>query len=306
MSFKIVFMGTPEFSLPTLEALIENKFNVVSVYTQPPTKSKRGQKINVSPIEEFSKKNKINFKNPINLNSDEELKIFKELSPDIVVVVAYGQIISKNFLNIAKFGFINIHASLLPKWRGAAPIQRAIMNGDKKIGVSIMKIEEKLDSGPVLASKEIELGQNATHGEIEKTLSVMGANLLVENLKRLESDNSKFIGQVHSEATYAKKIDKGETKINWSLDATKVLAHIHGLSPIPGAWFEYENERFKVLRAKISTVNGKPSYVLDDNLTVACKSNSIQILELQRQGKNKQTAKEFLLGKKINSGSILN
>ena len=306
MSFKIVFMGTPEFSLPTLEALIENKFNVVSVYTQPPTKSKRGQKINVSPIEEFSKKNKINFKNPINLNSDEELKIFKELSPDIVVVVAYGQIISKNFLNIAKFGFINIHASLLPKWRGAAPIQRAIMNGDKKIGVSIMKIEEKLDSGPVLASKEIELGQNATHGEIEKTLSVMGANLLVENLKRLERDNSKFIGQVHSEATYAKKIDKDETKINWSLDATKVLAHIHGLSPIPGAWFEYENERFKVLRAKISTVNGKPSYVLDDNLTVACKSNSIQILELQRQGKNKQTAKEFLLGKKINSGSILN
>ena len=306
MSFKIVFMGTPEFSLPTLEALIENKFNVVSVYTQPPTKSKRGQKINVSPIEEFSKKNKINFKNPINLNSDEELKIFKELSPDIVVVVAYGQIISKIFLNIAKFGFINIHASLLPKWRGAAPIQRAIMNGDKKIGVSIMKIEEKLDSGPVLASKEIELGQNATHGEIEKTLSVMGANLLVENLKRLERDNSKFIGQVHSEATYAKKIDKDETKINWSLDATKVLAHIHGLSPIPGAWFEYENERFKVLRAKISTVNGKPSYVLDDNLTVACKSNSIQILELQRQGKNKQTAKEFLLGKKINSGSILN
>ena len=306
MSFKIVFMGTPEFSLPTLEALIENKFNVVSVYTQPPTKSKRGQKINVSPIEEFSKKNKINFKNPINLNSDEELKIFKKLSPDIVVVVAYGQIISKNFLNIAKFGFINIHASLLPKWRGAAPIQRAIMNGDKKIGVSIMKIEEKLDSGPVLASKEIELGQNATHGEIEKTLSVMGANLLVENLKRLERGNSKFIGQVHSEATYAKKIDKGETKINWSLDATKVLAHIHGLSPIPGAWFEYENERFKVLRAKISTVNGKPSYVLDDNLTVACKSNSIQILELQRQGKNKQTAKEFLLGKKINSGSILN
>ena len=306
MSFKIVFMGTPEFSLPTLEALIENKFNVVSVYTQPPTKSKRGQKINVSPIEEFSKKNKINFKNPINLNSDEELKIFKDLSPDIVVVVAYGQIISKNFLNIAKFGFINIHASLLPKWRGAAPIQRAIMNEDKKIGVSIMKIEEKLDSGPVLASKEIELGQNATHGEIEKTLSVMGANLLVENLKRLEGGNSEFIGQVHSEATYAKKIDKDETKINWSLDATKVLAHIHGLSPIPGAWFEYENERFKVLRAKISTVNGKPSYVLDDNLTVACKSNSIQILELQRQGKNKQTAKEFLLGKKINSGSILN
>ena len=305
MSFNIVFMGTPKFSVPTLESLIKNKFNIIKVYTQPPKKSKRGQKINPSPVEEFSKKNKINFRNPINLNSDEEFKIFKELSPDIVVVVAYGQIIPKNFLNIVKFGFINIHASLLPKWRGAAPIQRAIMNGDKKIGVSIMKIEEKLDSGPILELKEIELDQNATHGEIEKKLSVVGANLLVENLKRLEEGNSKFIDQVHSEATYAKKIGKDETKISWNLDAHKVLAHIHGLSPSPGAWFEYENERYKVLRAKISTANGKPSVVIDENLTIACKSNSIQILELQRQGKNKQTAKEFLLGKKISNGSIL-
>ena len=306
MSLKIVFMGTPEFSVPTLEALIKNKFSIVTVYTQPPKKSKRGQKINLSPIEEFSKKNKINIRNPINLDNDEEFKIFKKLSPDIVIVVAYGQIIPKFFLNIAKFGFINIHASLLPKWRGAAPIQRAIMNKDKKIGVSIMKIEEKLDSGPVLASKEIELDQNTIHGEIEKKLSVMGANLLIENLKRLEGGNFKFIGQIHSEATNAEKISKGETKINWSLDATKVLAHIHGLSPNPGAWFEYENERFKILRAKISTANGKAGCALDDNLTVACKSNSIKILELQRQGKNKQTAKEFLLGKKINSGSTLN
>jgi len=305
MSFKIVFMGTPEFSLPTLEALIENKFNVVSVYTQPPTKSKRGQKINVSPIEEFSKKNKINFKNPINLNSDEELKIFKELSPDIVVVVAYGQIITKNFLNTAKFGFINIHASLLPKWRGAAPIQRAIMNGDKKIGVSIMKIEEKLDSGPVLATKEIELGRNVTCGEVEKRLSVIGADLLIKSLKNIESGDIKFINQIHSEATYAKKIDKNETKINWSLDASKVIAHIHGLSPNPGAWFEHENERFKVLRANTSSDSGSPGIALDENLTIGCKTNSIQILEIQRQGKNIQIAKDFLLGKKISKGSIL-
>ena len=305
MSLKIVFMGTPEFSVPTLDALIKNKFNIVRAYTQPPKKSKRGHKINSSPIEEFCKKNEINFENPINLNSDEEFKIFKELSPDIVVVVAYGQIIPKIFLNVAKFGFINIHASLLPKWRGAAPIQRAIMNGDKKIGVSIMKIEEKLDSGPVSASKEIELDQNVTHGEIEKKLSVMGANLLVENLKRLERGNSKFTGQVHSEATYAKKIDKGETKINWSLDATKVLAHIHGLSPSPGAWFEHEGERFKVLRAIKFSASGNPGVLLDENLTIACKSDSIQILEIQRQGKNKQTTKDFLLGKKISKGTIL-
>jgi len=239
------------------------------------------------------------------LNNKEELKVFKKLSPDIVVVVAYGQIIPKNFLDMAKFGFINIHASLLPKWRGAAPIQRAIMNGDKKIGISIMKIEEKLDSGPVIASKEIDLDQNATHGEIEKQLSVMGANLLIESLKNIEDGNSKFIDQVHSEATYAKKIEKTETKINWDLDANKVIGHIHGLSPYPGAWFEYQNERFKVLRANKSSDMGKPGSVLDENLTIGCQSDSIQILEIQRQGKNKQTAKEFLLGKKISKGSIL-
>ena len=305
MPLKIVFMGTSEFSVPTLEALIKNKFNILSVYTQPPTKSHRGQKINASPIEEFSKKNKINYKNPVNLNSNEELKIFKELSPDIVVVAAYGQIIPKNFLNIAKFGFINIHASLLPKWRGAAPIQRAIMNGDKKIGVSIMKIEEKLDSGPVLASKEIELDQNVTHGEIEKKLSMTGANLLIQSLKLIESGNPKFIDQDESQATYAKKIDKDEAKIDWKIDANKVLAHIHGLSPSPGAWFEFEHERFKVLRAKMSSENGKSGYVLDENLTIGCGSNSITILELQRQGKNRQTTKEFLLGKKIGKGTIL-
>jgi len=305
MSFKIVFMGTPAFSMPALEALIKKKFNVVGVYTQPPAKSKRGQKINVSPIEEFSKKNIINFRNPENLNNDEELKIFKKLLPDIVVVVAYGQIIPKAFLNISKFGFINIHASLLPKWRGAAPIQRAIMNGDKKIGVSIMKIEEKLDSGPILTSKEIDLDKNLTHGEIEKNLSIIGADLLVKSLKTIEDGNSKFVDQMHSQATYAKKIDKEETKINWSLDSDKVLAHIHGLSPNPGAWFNYENERFKVLRAAKSSAAGNPGTLLDGNLTIACKSNSIQILEIQRQGKNKQNTKDFLLGKKIRKGVIL-
>jgi len=305
MPLKIVFMGTPEFSIPTLEAIIKNKLNILSAYTQPPKKSKRGQKINPSPIEYFCKKNKIDCRNPISLNSKEEFEIFKKLSPDIVVVVAYGKIIPNFFFSLAKLGFINIHASLLPKWRGAAPIQRAIMNRDKKIGVSIMKIEEKLDSGPILVKKELALDQNATHGEIEKLLSVVGANLLIENLKNIENDNSKFINQKNSEATYAKKIEKNETKINWNLDADKVLAHIHGLSPRPGAWFEYQKERFKVLKAKINPIHGKAGTVVDESLTIACKSNSIKILELQRQGKNKQTTKEFLLGKKISNNSIL-
>ena len=306
MPLKIVFMGTSEFSVPTLESLIKNKFNILTVYTQPPKKSKRGQKINPSPVENFCIKNKLNFKNPQNLNNNEEFENFKKLSPDIVVVVAYGQIISKPFLRTSKFGFINIHASLLPKWRGAAPIQRAIMNNDKKIGVSIMKIEEKLDSGPVLISKEIDLEKNSTFGELEKKLSVMSAKLLIENLKIIEKGSLQFKDQNHSEATYAKKINKKETKINWNFDASKVLSHIHGLSPNPGSWFEYEKERFKVLKAEISKDRGKPGSVLDENLTIGCKVNSIKILELQRQGKNKTTTKDFLLGKKIHKGQILN
>ena len=245
MSLNIAFMGTPEFSVPTLDALIKNKFNIVKVYTQPPKKSKRGQKINPSPVEEYCKTNKISFKNPLTLNSIEEFESFRDLNINLAVVVAYGQIIPTNYLKIAKFGFINVHASLLPRWRGAAPIQRAIINEDKKIGISIMKIEEKLDSGPVLATKEFELDQNATHGDIEKKISIEGANLLVKNLKSIEAGEAKFTNQDHSQATYAKKIDKKETKIHWKIDAKKVLAHIHGLSPSPGAWFEFEGERFK-------------------------------------------------------------
>jgi methionyl-tRNA formyltransferase len=306
MQFKIVFMGTSEFSVPALEALIKNKLNVLVSYTQPAKKSKRGQKINPSPIEKFCKNNGIKFRVPVNLNQEEELNFFKTMCPDIVVVVSYGKIIPKSFLSIPKFGFINIHASILPKWRGAAPIQRAIINRDKKLGITIMKIEEKLDSGPVLYSQELELLQNKTHGEIAKQLSEMGANLLIKSLKVIENDQAVFTEQIHSESTYAKKINKSETKINWNLDADKVLAHIHGLSPTPGAWFEYKSERYKILKAKLSMKIGKPSYAVDENLTIACKSNSIQVLEIQRQGRNKQTSKEFLLGKKIRNGSILN
>ena len=305
MSLNVIFMGTPEFSLPALEELIKNNFNLLTIYTQPPKKSKRGQKLNVSPIEEFSRKKKLNLRSPVNLNNDEEFKVLKNLSPDLVVVVAYGQIIPKKFLEIPKFGFVNIHASLLPRWRGAAPIQRAIMNQDKKIGVSIMKIEEKLDCGPVLSSKEIELNKNSTFGEIEKKLSVAGADLLFETLKNLRNKKIELKKQDDSKATYAKKISKDETRINWNLEADEVIAHIHGLSPNPGAWFEHKGDRFKVFKAIKSSSSGKPGTVIDGNLNVACKSNSIQILELQKQGKNKQTVKEFLLGYKINNGSIL-
>ena len=205
MSQKIVFMGTPEFSTPTLESLVNSNHKILAVYSQPASKANRGQKIIPSKVEILAKEHILNLRTPDSLDNDEEYDYLKKLEPDIVIVVAYGKIIPKKFLNLAKFGFINIHASLLPKWRGAAPIQRAIMNSDKKIGVSIMKIQEQLDSGPILESKEIKLDQNLTHGEIEKQLSILGANLLIKNLAKLKEGNLHFTEQVHSEATYAKK-----------------------------------------------------------------------------------------------------
>ena len=305
MSLKIVFMGTPKFSIPALEKLHENKFNILTVYTQPPKKSKRGQKINVSPIEEFCKKNKLSYRNPENLNNDQEYEFFKELSVDLAIVVAYGKIIPKNFLGLPTLGFINIHASLLPKWRGAAPIQRAIINQDETIGVSIMKIQEKLDSGPVLISKKINLDPKLIYGEIEEKLSIIGSDLLIESLKSITNRNAKFLNQIHADATYAKKINKNETKINWNLNANKVVAHIHGLSPRPGAWFNYKNERFKILRAKKSTLKGNPGNVLNEKLTVACQSESIQVLEIQREGRKKQSVEDFLIGNKIAKDTVL-
>jgi len=305
MSLKIVFMGTSEFSVPTLEALINGSFEILSIYTRSPKKSKRGQKINVSSVQKFSEKNNLPVINSENLNNDEEYNFIKSLSADIAIVVAYGKLIPTNILKTTKHGFINIHASLLPKWRGAAPIQRAIMNGDKKTGVSIMKIEEKLDCGPIIASSELGLDTSATYGETEKKLSKIAANLLIESLKKIESGNLKFVEQAHSEATYAKKINKEEAKINWNLNADKVVAQIHGLNPNPGAWFEFEKERIKVWKAKKLLANGKPGTVLEENLTVACQSDSIQILEIQREGKNKQLTQDFLLGRKISKNSLL-
>ena len=258
-----------------------------------------------SPVHDEALKQKIPVFHPENFKDQKNIDTFIKLNPDLVVVMAYGILLPDEILYCPKFRCINIHVSLLPRWRGAAPIQRAIMNEDKKTGISIMKIEDKLDSGPVLAVKELELSQNSTYGEIEKKLSKMGADLLIESLKNIEEGKMKFSAQIHSKATYAKKINKNETKINWELDANKIISHIHGLSENPGAWFEYENERFKVLRVKKSQAGGGPGIVLDENLTVGCKSGSIQILEIQREGKNKQNIKDFLRGKKISKDSIL-
>jgi len=303
---KIVFMGTPDFSVPILKSLYQNGYPISSVYTQPPKKSMRGQKTNKSSIQKLAENFNLNIRNPNFLSqNEEELKYFKSLSADIVIVVAYGQLIPKEFLSLSKHGFINIHASLLPKWRGAAPIQRAIMNLDEVIGISVMKIVEKLDAGPTMLKKEIKLSNEMNAEDVSNQLSKIGSEIISDCLDLIEIGKAKFVEQDHSKATYAKKINKDEGKIIWKEDAQKIIAKINGLYPNPGAWFLFQGERYKVLKATLSDLEGQPGSVLDNSLTIACGGKSIKIEEIQRQGKSKQKTAEFLLGSKIKKDLLL-
>jgi len=292
-------MGTPNFSVPIMKSLYQNGYPICAVYTQPPKKSMRGQKTNKSSIQKLAENFNLNIRNPNFLNQKEELKYFKSLNADIVIVVAYGQVIPKEFLSLSKHGFINIHASLLPKWRGAAPIQRAIMNLDEVTGISVMKIVEKLDSGPVMFKKEIKLSNEMNAEDVSNQLSKIGSEIISDCLDLIEIGKAKFIEQDHSKATYAKKINKEEAKINWREDALEIIAKINGLYPNPGVWFLFQGERYKILKATLSDLKGQPGSVLDGNLTIACGDKSIKIQEIQRQGKSKQKTTEFLLGSKI-------
>jgi methionyl-tRNA formyltransferase len=303
---KIVFMGTPNFSVPILKSLYQNGYPTCAVYTQPPKKSMRGQKTNKSPIQKLAENLSLNVRNPNFLNqNEEELKYFKSLSADIVIVVAYGQLIPKEFLGLSKNGFINIHASLLPKWRGAAPIQRAIMNLDEVTGISVMRINEKLDAGPTMLKKEIKLDNEMNAEDVSNQLSKIGSEIISNCLDLIEIGKAEFVEQDHNKATHAQKIDKEEAKIKWNEDAIKIIAKINGLYPNPGAWFLFQGERYKILKATLSDLEGQPGSVLDDNLTVACGTKSIKIQEIQRQGKSKQKATEFLLGSKIKKSLAL-
>ena len=303
---KIVFMGTPDFSVPIMKSLYQNGYPICAVYTQPPKKSMRGQKSNKSPVQKIAENFNLNIRYPNFLSQNgEELKYFKSLSADIVIVVAYGQLIPKEFLSLSKNGFINIHASLLPKWRGAAPIQRAIMNLDKVTGISVMKIVEKLDAGPTMLKKEIKLSNEMNEEDVSNQLSKIGSEIISDCLDLIEIGKAEFVEQDHSKATYAKKISKDEGKIIWKEDAQKIIAKINGLYPNPGAWFLFQGERYKVLKATLSDLEGQPGTVLDDNLTIACGNKSITIQEIQRQGKSKQKAAEFLLGSKIKKDLLL-
>ena len=304
---KIVFMGTPLFSVPILKSLYQNGFSISVVYTQPPQKSKRGQKINRSPIQSFSEVLNINCRTPLYLkNNNEEYEYLKKLNADLAIVVAYGQMIPSEMLKLTKKGFINIHASLLPKWRGAAPIQRAIMNLDKLTGISIMKINENLDSGPICNSYKLNISSNDNAEDISNKLSSLAAEKILENLDDIFSDEVEFKEQEHSEATYAKKINKLEGKINWNEKSDTIIGKINGLYPNPGAWFIFKGERYKILKATISEKQAAPGIVLDEYLEISCNDKSIKILEIQREGKRQQKIEEFVLGSKITKGSNLN
>ena len=305
MPHKIIFMGTPQFSVPSLEALAKSSYKISHVYTQPPKESNRGHKLTSSPIQKIAEKLNLVIRCPTSLKTEDEFNFFKELNPDIVVVVAYGKLIPKRILDLPKKGFINIHASLLPKWRGAAPIQRAIMNLDKEIGISIMKIIEELDSGPIIKKIKIDIDPFDSSGKILERLSKIGAENIVTALDDIFEDKVKFIEQDHNLATYAKKIKKNESKIDWEENAKNIIGKVNGLNPNPGAWFEYQKKRYKIWKASMSDKKGTPGTILDNNFTIACKDRSIKIIEIQKEGKNKLLLKDFLLGVNFKIGDAV-
>ena len=299
-------MGTPEFSVPILKSIYKTKHKILTVYTQPPTKKLRGQKIVESPVHKVAKELKINTRYPTNINLNEELNFIKNLKPDVVIVAAYGQIISEKLLKILENNFINVHASLLPRWRGAAPIQRSIMEMDEVTGVTIMKIVTKLDAGPYALQKKVKIEESTTQEELSKRLSEVGAKLIVEFLDMFESRNINFKDQDQSKVTYAKKILKTESEIKWNIPAKNLSAKINGLSPFPGAWFRFKKDRIKILKAKEVELNGKIGEVLNDDLTVGCLKNAIKILRLQKEGRKAISNEQFLAGNSIKKGEFLN
>ena len=300
-------MGTPMFAVPILKSLYQNGYPISDVYTQPPQKSQRGQRINKSPIQGIAETLNLEFRVPDSLKDNhEEFEYFKNIEADLAIVVAYGQIIPKNFLNLTKKGFINIHASILPKWRGAAPIQRSIMNLDKETGISIMKITEELDSGPVCNIYKIDLEKNLNAKDISEKLSLLAAEKILDNIDDIINEKAKFIEQDHSKATYASKIQKAEGKIDWNESAQNIIGKINGLYPIPSAFFTFKGERYKILKGEIGNSIGNPGEVVSDYLEVACgNKQSIKIKEIQREGKKRQNINEFMMGSQIKKGSTI-
>lgn len=307
MPLRVIFMGTPEFSVPTLRAIADAGHEIEAVYTQPPRAAgRRGLELTPSPVQREAERLGLEVRTPVSPKSDAEQQAFCALRPDVAVVVAYGLLLPKPILEAPRLGCLNGHASLLPRWRGAAPIQRAIMAGDTETGMMVMRMEEGLDTGPVAMAEKCAIGPDMTAGELHDRLMHIGAALMAEALARLERDALTFTAQATEGVTYAKKIDKAETRVDWTRPAGDVHDHIRGLSPFPGAWCEIEIggrlERLKLLRSTLSQGAGEPGGILDDRLTVACGSGAIRLVEVQRAGGRPIAAQEFLRGAKLEKG----
>lgn len=301
---RIIFMGTPDFAVPTLQALVDAAHEVVCVYTQPPRPGgRRGRELTPSPVQSRAEDLGIEVRHPTSLKSAEEQARFAALKADVAIVAAYGLILPQAVLDAPRHGCLNVHASILPKWRGAAPIHRAIMAGDPVTGVTIMQMEAGLDTGPMLAFARTPV-EDKTTGELTEELAEIGAQLMVGTLIDLAALHP--LEQDDDKATYAAKIDKSEARIDWTRPAEEIVRHIHGLSPFPGAWFELDGERVKVLRAQAAEGAGAaPGEVLDDRMTIACGQGAIRPLELQRAGKPRMDRETFLRGNPVPAGTVL-
>ncbi|WBL32901.1 methionyl-tRNA formyltransferase [Sinirhodobacter sp. HNIBRBA609] len=289
---RVIFMGTPDFSVPVLEALAA-EHEVVAVYSQPPRPAGRGKKERPSPVHARAEALGIAVRTPLNFKAEEDRAAFAALHADVAVVVAYGLILPQAVLDAPRCGCLNIHASLLPRWRGAAPIHRAIMAGDAETGICIMQMEAGLDTGPVLLREATPIGETETTGALHDRLSAMGARMILEALDRLETLTPE--PQPEAGVTYASKIDKAEARIDWSRPASELVRQINGLSPFPGAWCEIAGERVKILRAAPTAGQGTPGEVLG-GFTVACGQGALEVLDAQREGKRPMPAAEVLKG----------
>lgn len=302
---RIAFMGTPDFSSHVLGALIDAGHDIICVYSQPPRRAGRGKKLTASPVQRMAETHNIEVRTPISLKADEVQVAFSELKADVAVVVAYGLILPTAILAAPRFGCLNLHASLLPRWRGAAPIQRAIMAGDRETGVAVMQMAEGLDTGDILCENRISISDQTTAGSLHDQLVEAGAILMVATVARLEDPELVAVAQSDDGVTYAEKISKSEAAVDWVRPAEELCRHIHGLSPFPGAYCEHNGTRIKLLGATLAKGKGQPGQVLDNELTIACGKDAIKLVLLQRAGKSPMPAKTFLNGHSISKGEVL-
>jgi methionyl-tRNA formyltransferase len=300
MPLRLIFMGTPEFAVPTLLELVAHGHEIAAVYTRAAKPAGRGMKLQLSPVEQQARRLGIAVLTPTTLKTPQGLEQFRAHNADAAVVVAYGMILPQAILDTPKFGCFNLHASLLPRWRGAAPINRAIMAGDTETGVMVMKMDAGLDTGDVAMAERIAITDAMTAADVHDALARLGGDLMARAMGALERGKLQLTKQSDEGVTYAVKIEKAEARIDWNKPAREVLRHVHGLSPFPGAWCEMpiegHNARVKILRCELAKGSGAPGDVLDDHLAVACKQGAIRILELQRAGKQPMKAEDFLRG----------